>query len=85
METSHTTSQADRYNLLWEIESILSPTTDTTGNGSETTVFFNGNQRKQLKRQIQQGNVDRPSPPRLLLQQKRQIQLYGNPRYTAVV
>ena len=42
MESSHTTAQYDRYdryNVLSEIELILSPTTDTTGNGRDTTAF----------------------------------------------
>ena len=39
METSHTTAQYDRYNVLSEIEMILSPTTDTIGNGRDTTAF----------------------------------------------
>ena len=42
METSHTTAQYDRYdryNMFFEIEMILSPTIDTTGNGRDTTVF----------------------------------------------
>ena len=41
-ETSHTTAQYDRYdryNVLSVIEMILSPTTDTTGNGRDTTAF----------------------------------------------
>ena len=54
IETSRTTSQYYRYNLLWQIESILSPTTDTAGKWRDTTAsVFNGNQRKQLIRQIQ--------------------------------
>ena len=43
METSHTTAQYDRYdryNVLSEIELILSPTTDTTGNVRDTTAFY---------------------------------------------
>ena len=42
METSHTTAQYDRYdthNVLSEIEMIISPTTDTTGNGRDMTAF----------------------------------------------
>ena len=52
METSHTTAQydrydntiqykttQDRYNVLSEIEMILPPATDTTGNGRDTTAF----------------------------------------------
>ena len=42
METIHTTAQYDSYdghNVLSEIELILSPTTDTTGNGRDTTAF----------------------------------------------
>ena len=57
METSHTTAQYDRYdryNMFSEIEMILSPTTDITGNGRDTTAFVNGNHRKRLIRQIQQ-------------------------------
>ena len=47
METSHTTAQYDRYNLLYEIALILSPKTDTTGNRcADTTAFVNGNLRK---------------------------------------
>ena len=77
----------DRYNLMWEIESILSSTTDTTRIRRDTTAFFNGNQRKQLVRQIQQ-NVSQNAllcfqhggGGRLLLQQKRQM----TTRYTAV-
>ena len=39
---THTSAQYDRYdryNVLSEIEMILSPTTDTTGNGRDTTAF----------------------------------------------
>ena len=42
METSHKTVQYDRYDrysVLSEIEMILSPTTDTTGNGRDTEAF----------------------------------------------
>ena len=42
METSYTTAQYDRYdryNVLSEIEMILSPTTNATGNGRDTTAF----------------------------------------------
>ena len=39
METPHTTAQYDRYDMFSEIETILSPTTDTTGNGRDTTAF----------------------------------------------
>ena len=55
METSHTTAQYDRYEIrqiqrvVW-IEMILSPTTDTTGNGFDTTAFCKWNHRKQLIR-----------------------------------
>jgi len=45
METSRTTAQYDRndrYNLLYEIEWILSPATDTTRSGRDTTAFCNG-------------------------------------------
>ena len=40
METSHTTAQYDRYNMLYEIELFLSPTTDTTRNGCYTTALL---------------------------------------------
>ena len=42
MENSRTTAQYDRtdkYNLLYETEWILSPATDTTGNGRDTPAF----------------------------------------------
>ena len=45
METSYTTAQYnrnDRYNLLYEIEWILSPATDTTRSGRDTTAFCYG-------------------------------------------
>ena len=68
----------NRYNL-WEIELILSPKTDTTGN--DTTAFFVGNQHKQLQliRQVQQSTVDRPSPPRLFIAAEAK----ATTRYTA--
>ena len=46
METSHTTAKYDRYDLMWEIESILSPTTDTRANERDTIASFYGNQCK---------------------------------------
>ena len=75
METSHTTALYDRYNVFSEIEMILSPTTDTTGNGRDTTYTT--------------GMCPRMHFILPLLQQQKQqiwqIQQYGNPRYLTVV
>ena len=92
METSHTTAQCDRYdiyNVLSEIELILSPITDTTGNGHDTTAFckWKPPQATHTTDTTQMcPNIHFVLP--LLWQQKqqiRQIQQYGNTRYLTVV